>query len=119
MERRQRTGSGGPRPTMTVEMFWSRAYSAIADTSSLPVRIAVSAPSSWARLTTLRMRARSSLGSRCRAGVSTYTAVHSSPSWFASRAALRTTCSAPGPGPMQHSSRPWVFHTALMSFAAR
>jgi len=38
---------------------------------------------------------------------------------LASRAALRTTCSALGSGPMQQSSRPWVFHVASMRLSAR
>ena len=61
----------GPRPTTTIAMFWVIAYSTIASDTRPPVRIAVLAPSSPASFTTLRMCARSSIGRRCRRGVST------------------------------------------------
>ena len=47
------------------------------------------------------------------------TAIQSSSSWPARRAALLTMCSAPALGPTRQSMRPWVFHTCSMCLAAR
>ena len=75
---------------------------------------AVLAPSSCASLTVCRMPSRRPPSRRCSAGVSTYTACQVTASCRASCAALRTTCSAPSCGPMQHSSAPSVFHTCAI-----
>ena len=107
------------RPSTTFEQLCERAYSTISATGSPPARIAVVAPNSCASFTVTRMRSRSRGGSRCSAGVSTYTAVQPTPSCAASLAALRTVSSPPGPGPMQHSSESSVFHTRSIDFRER
>ena len=80
---------------------------------------AVLAPRSCASLTVCRMPSRRAPSSRCSAGVSTYTACQVTASCPASCAALRTTCSAPSCGPMQHSSAPSVFHTCAIERSLR
>ncbi len=60
-----------------------------------------SAPSSWARRSAARIARRRPSGSRCREGVSTYTACQTLPRRAASRAAARTSFSLPVLCPIQ------------------
>ena len=87
--------------------------------TSLLGRMAVRAPSSCASLTFSRIRRRRGSGSRCSAGVSTYAACHETASCWARSAALRTMCSAPAPGPMQHKIADSVFQTRSMERSLR